>query len=83
MVWVLSGHTKPGGLGLALTMVPTIENFCHAPEKMTTQQPYQDNAKGMFVNASDPLTKLSVLEFNIETHLRYYELTTIRLKRKK
>lgn len=26
------GHTKPGGLGPALTMVPTIDNFCHAPE---------------------------------------------------
>jgi len=26
------GHTQPGGLGPALTMVPTIDNFCHAPE---------------------------------------------------
>jgi hypothetical protein len=24
------GHTQPGGLGPALTMVPTLENFCHA-----------------------------------------------------
>lgn len=25
------GHSKPGGLGPALAMVPTVENFCHAP----------------------------------------------------
>lgn len=26
------GHTQPGGLGPALTMVPTTMNFCHVPE---------------------------------------------------
>lgn len=29
------GHTQPGGLGPALTMVPTIDNFCHAPEAIS------------------------------------------------
>lgn len=32
------GHTQPGGLGPALTMVPTIDNFCHAPETNGTTE---------------------------------------------
>lgn len=32
------GHTQPGGLGPALAMVPTIENFCHEPETIGTAE---------------------------------------------
>jgi hypothetical protein len=30
------GHTQPGGLGPAQTMVPTIDNLCHVPEAIGT-----------------------------------------------
>lgn len=41
VVWSWSGsfgYSKPGGLGPALAMVPTVENFCHAPENIGTAE---------------------------------------------
>ena len=32
------GYSKPGGLGPALAMVPTVENFCHALETISTAE---------------------------------------------
>lgn len=32
------GYSKPGGLGQALVMVPSVENFCHAPEAIGTAE---------------------------------------------